>query len=101
MTAEPRTCLALRFSNFASSHLDRDFGAALLAAGAAVERCEVEPFVGFDQVDVHSAAAGRLGHAEFEQGVDISAIGIRNPAAKKELCTLLADGTHVSSPPIL
>ena len=49
--AQPGAGLALRFGNLAGGHLDRDFGAAFLAAGAARQRGEVEPFVRFDEVD--------------------------------------------------
>ena len=63
----------------------RDFGAALLAAGAARQSRQVEPFVRFDEVDLYAAAAGRINHAQIEQGVDVAAFCIGEPAPDQEL----------------
>ena len=58
----------------------RDLGAAFLAAGAAGQGREVEPFVRFDQVDGDPAASGRIGHAKFEQCIDVAGFGIGKAA---------------------
>ena len=56
---EPGPRLALRFGDFASAHLERDFGAALLPACATRQSGEIEPFfLRFDQVD-RSTRPGR------------------------------------------
>ena len=47
----------------------------------------------FDEVDIDPAAAGRKRHAQFEQGIDIAAFGLREPAPDQELRALLTDGT--------
>ena len=51
MRAKPGASLTLCLGNLASRHLDRDLGTALLPTCAAVESCEIEPFVRFDEVD--------------------------------------------------
>ena len=99
MRAEPGTCLTLGLGDLASSHLDGDLGAALLPTSAAIESREVEPLVCFDEVDRDAPPAGRIGNAQLEQGVDIAALGICKAAADKEFRTLLANCTHVNSPP--
>jgi hypothetical protein len=99
LAAEPGARLALSFGDFASRHLNRDFGAALLAAGAPRQSRKVEPFMGFDEVDGDAAAAGRIGHAELEQSIDIAGFRIGKTAAYLELRLFLTVGTHEPTPP--
>ena len=74
--SEPGARLALGLGDFASGHLDEILGAAFLAAGVARQGREVEPFMGFDQIDRRAAAARRIGHSKLEQGVDVAAFGV-------------------------
>ena len=74
--AKPRPRLALRLGNFPRRHLERYLGPARLTPGVTGQSSKVEPFMGFDQVDHHAAAAGRIGHPKVVQRVDITeAIG--------------------------
>jgi hypothetical protein len=95
---EPGAGLALRFGDFAGGHLDRDFGPALLAAGAAVQRRQVEPFVRFDEVDRSAAAAGGIDDPQFEQGIDVAILGVGEAAADQEFRAFLTNRSHDLSP---
>jgi len=93
--------LPLRFGDFARRHLQRDLGAAFLAAGAARQGRQVEPFMRFDQVDVDTATARRKGHSKLEQGIDIAGFGVGKAAPKQEIRALLTNRPHHSNPPKL
>ena len=66
---EPGAGLALGFGDLARGHVLGDLGPAFLAALAAVEGGEVEPFVRFDEVDLDPAGAGRISDAELVERV--------------------------------
>src|SRR4029453_6902535 len=95
---EPGAGLALRLGDLARGHLVGDFGAAGLAAGVARQRCEVEPFVGFNEVDRDPAPARRICDAELVKCLNASGLGFRHAGAEEEIGTLLTDRTHKTSP---
>jgi hypothetical protein len=65
-----------------------------LAASTAVERCEIEPFVSFYEVDWRAAASGRIDDPELEQGIDVPILRITKSATDQEFRALLANRTH-------
>ena len=77
--------VALGIGNFACGHLVGDIGAAGLRLVVSAERGEIEPLVGFDEIDTHPVRAGRVDHAEFEQGVAIAVRGAFDEAGNREV----------------
>lgn len=73
---EPCACLALRLGDLTGSHFASDLGAALLSAGATRERCEIKPFMRFDEIDFDPPASRRKRHSELEQSIHIPGFGI-------------------------
>ena len=69
---EPCARRLLRLGDFARGHFEADIGAAGLAARVARQRREVEPLMRLDEVDHDAPASGRVGYAQFEQGIDIA-----------------------------
>src|SRR5689334_16925226 len=51
-----------------------------------------------DEIDADPAAAGRVSHAKFEQGIDVAGFGVREPAADQEVRALLTNCPHLLSP---
>jgi len=98
---EPGTSLALCLGDLPSGHFDRDLGPALLATRAARQGREVEPLMCFDEIDRNAPTAGRISYAKFEQGIDISALGIGETAADQELRTLVTNCAHLICSPVL
>jgi hypothetical protein len=82
--AQPGAGRGLCGGDLARAHVLGDFGSAGLCFLIAGDGGEVEPFVGFDQVDAHARGAARIGHAEIEIGVDIAPGGIRDAAVERE-----------------
>ena len=70
----------------------RQFGAQFRGAGRALDRGDVEPFVGGDDVDL-AVAAGRIHHAQFEKDVGLGVRAHRAEAGFKHFKTC-----HFSSP---
>ena len=81
---EPGARLALGFGDLAGGHLLGDLGPAFLAALAAVEGGEVEPFVRFDEVDLEPVGAGRVSDAELVERVRIAHGGVGEAAFDQE-----------------
>jgi hypothetical protein len=96
---QPGAGLALGLGDFARVHFDADLGTAVLRAGVARQCRQIEPFVGFDEVDGDAASPGRVGHAKLVQGLDIAPRRVGEPTAEKEIGTFLTD-CHVTASPV-
>src|SRR6185503_6352099 len=82
---EPGAGLALGFGDLAGGHLLGDLGAAFLAAAAAAQGGEVEPFVRLDEIDIEAVRAGLISDAELVERVRIARRGLGEAALDQEL----------------
>jgi len=84
----------LRFGDLARRHFNGDLGTAFLAASTAVERCEIEPFVSFYEVDWSAPASGRINDPKLEQGINVPIFRIGKSAADQEFRPFLTNRSH-------
>jgi hypothetical protein len=70
--AEPCASLALRLGDFARGHLD-EISARQAWLRVSPKARQVEPFMGFDEVDRDATASRRKCHAKFVERLDAPA----------------------------
>ena len=91
----PSTTVYNRFNRWSRRGLWQDILTALVEALPNDTRS-----IDSTSIKVQRAAAGGKGHSKLEQGVEIAAFGIGDPAPDQELGALFADCTHVISPAV-
>jgi hypothetical protein len=71
----------------------------LLGQRAAVQGREIEPFMGFDEIDLDPASAGRISDAQFVERLDVAHRRGSHPAFDQEHAGFQAV-THFRAPRI-